>query len=59
MRRNGRDNAKKLWSFISIQSPPKYKRKNKSKLNEYSDFAESLFQSDSKSIPSNSENKNH
>ena len=57
MRSDDRDNAKKLWSFISIAFPSKNKNENRTYLNGYSDFEESLFWRDSKSIRSNNDNK--
>ena len=38
MRCDGRDNTKKLRSFISIVVPSKNKNENKNPLNGYSDF---------------------
>ena len=58
MRSDGRDNTKNLWSFISIEVPSKNKNENKTHLNGYSYFEESLFWRDSKSIRSNNDNKN-
>ena len=58
MMSDGRDNTKKLWSFISIAVPSKNKNENKTYLSGYSDFVESLFWRDSKSIRSNNDNKN-
>ena len=55
---DGRDNTKKVWSFILIAVPSKSKNENKTYLNGYSDFEESLFWRDSKSIRSNNDNKN-
>ena len=52
----GRDNTKKLRSFISIVVPSKNKNENKNSLNGYSDFEKSLFYN--KSIRSNNDNKN-
>ena len=56
MRSDGRDNTKKLRSFISIVVPSKNKNKNKNSLNGYSDFKKTLFYY--KSIRSNNDNKN-
>ena len=53
---DGRDNTKKLRSFISIVVPSKNKNENKNSLNGYSDFEKSLFYN--KSIRSNNDNKN-
>ena len=53
MRSDGRENIKKLWSFTSIVVPSK----DKAYLNGYSDFEESLFWKDSKSICRNNNNK--
>ena len=58
MRSDGRDNTKKLRSFISIAVPSKSKSENKTYLNRYCDFEESLLSRDSKSIRSNNDNKN-
>ena len=58
MRSIGRDNTKKLWSFISISVPSKNKNEGKTYLSGYSDFEESLFWRDSQSIRSNNDNKN-
>ena len=58
MRFDDRDNTKRLGSFISIIAPSKNKSGNKAKLNVYSDFGESLFWNDSKSIRNNNDNKN-
>ena len=58
MRCDAKDNTKKLWSFISISVPLKNKNENKTLLNGYSDFEESLFRSDSKSVRSINDNKN-
>ena len=55
---DGRDNIKKIWRFISMVVPWKKQKRNKTKLNRYSDFEESLFWSDCKSIRSNNDNKN-
>ena len=55
MRCDGRDNTKKLRSFISIVVPSK-KNENKNSLNGDSDFEKSLFYN--KSIRSNNYNKN-
>ena len=43
MRCDGRDNTKKLRSFISIVVPSKKKNENKNPLNGYSHFEKSLF----------------
>ena len=56
MKCDGRDNTKKLRSFISIVVPLKNKNENKNSLKGYSDFEKSLFCN--KSICSNSNNKN-
>ena len=56
MRCDGRDNTKKLRSFISIVVPLKNKNENKNSLNGYTDFEKSLFYN--KSIRSNNNNKN-
>ena len=56
MRCDGRDNTKKLTSFVSIVAPSKNRNENKNSLNEYSDFEKSLFYY--KSIRSNNDNKN-
>ena len=56
MRCDGRDNTKKLRSFISTAVPSKNKNENKNSLNGYSDFQKSLFYN--KSIRSNNDNKN-
>ena len=56
MRCDGRDNTKKLRSFISIVVPSKNKNEHKNSLNGYSDFEKSLFYN--KSIRSNNDNKN-
>ena len=56
MRCDGRDNTKKLRSFISIVVPSKNKNENKNSLNWYSDFEKSLFYC--KNIHSNNDNKN-
>ena len=56
MRCDGRDNTKKLRSFISIVVPSKNKNENKNSLNGYSDFEKSLFYY--KNIRSNNDNKN-
>ena len=56
MKCDGRDNTKKLRSFISIVVPLKNKNENKNSLNGYSDFEKSLFYN--KSIRSNNDNKN-
>ena len=56
MRCDGRDNTKKLRSFISIVVPLKNKNENKNSLNGDSDFEKSLFYN--KSIRSNNYNKN-
>ena len=53
---DGRDNTKKLRSFISIVVPSKHKNENKNSLNGYSDFEKGLFYN--KSIRSNNHNKN-
>ena len=42
MRRDGRDNTKKLRSFISTEVPSKNKNEDKNPLNGYSDFEKSL-----------------
>ena len=55
MRCDGRDNTKKLRSFISIVVPSKNKNENKNSLNGYSDFEKSLFYN--KSILSNNDHK--
>ena len=52
----GRDNTKKLRSFISIVVPSKNKNETKNSLNECSDFEKRLFYN--KSIRSNNDNKN-
>ena len=57
MRCDGRDNLKKLWSFISIVVPSKNKIE-KTKLSGYSYLEERLFWKDSKSIRDNNDNKN-
>ena len=56
MRRDGRDNTKKLRSFISTVVSLKNKNENKNSLNGFSDFQKSLFYN--KSIRSNNDNKN-
>ena len=56
MRRDGRDNIKKLRSFISTVVSLKNKNENKNSLNGFSDFQKSLFYN--KSIRSNNDNKN-
>ena len=56
MRYDGRNNTKKLRSFISIMVSSKNKNENENSLNGYSDFEESLFCY--KSIRSNNDNKN-
>ena len=53
---DGRDNTKKLRSFISIVFPSKNKNETKNSLNGCSDFEKSLFYN--KSIRSNNDNKN-
>ena len=59
MRSDGRDNTKKLWNFISIVVLPKNKKENKTYLNGYSDFEESLFWGDSKGMRSNNDSKSY
>ena len=56
MRCDGRDNTKKLRSFISIVVLSKNKNENKNSLKGYSDFEKSLFYY--KSSRSNNDNKN-
>ena len=58
MRCDDRDNTKNLWSFFSFAVPSGIKNENKTKLNGYSDFEESLFWSDNKSICGNNDNRN-
>ena len=56
MKCDGRNNTKKLTSFISIVVLSKNKNENKYSLNGYSDFEKSSFYN--KSIRSNNDNKN-
>ena len=53
---DGRDNTKKLRSFISIVVPSKNKNENKNSLNGYSDFEKDFWFYES--IHSNNDNKN-
>ena len=48
MRCDGRDNTKNLWSVFPFAVPSGSKNENKTKLNGYSDFEESLFWSDNR-----------
>ena len=56
MRCDGRDNTKKLRSFISIVVPSKNKNENKNSLNGCYDFEKSLFYY--KIVRNNNNNKN-
>ena len=55
---DGRDNTKNCGVLFPLRFLQKNKNENKTLLNGYSDFEESLLWSDSKSIRSNNDNKN-